>query len=168
VKGANQPTQDFQTDGYCYLYSTLSPAPSPEGSLETTTIDRRGLNAIVFIGTILLGLVLLPARGSIRVLVIGAAVVAMVLSGVFLPTFSVQILDGVLFLAVFIVAMVWFTLYVVQQWNRWMPVVPPSSPSLPSSPPATPAVPAEPEAPTEPAVPTEAANSPAEGGASHG
>ena len=50
---------------------------------------------------------LLPARLPARALVVGAAIIALVLAGVFLPTFSMQILNGVLASAVFIVAVMW-------------------------------------------------------------
>ena len=61
-----------------------------------TTIDDRLLNGLVFGVTVLLGLVLLPARLAVRALAVGAAVIGLVLAGVFLPTFSMQILGGVL------------------------------------------------------------------------
>ena len=54
-----------------------------------------------------LGLLLLPGRLPARALVVGAAVIGLVLAGVFLPTFSMQILNGVLGLAIFIVAVLW-------------------------------------------------------------
>ena len=65
--------------------------------------------------TVLLGVLLLPARLPARALVVGAAVVALVLSGVFLPTFSMQILNGVLVAAVFIVAVMWSVAWVVRR-----------------------------------------------------
>ena len=98
---------DFQTDGQLYLYSTLRPADGPAGSLEMTIVNDRSLKGLVFAVTVLLGLLLLPARLPVRVLVIGAAVIGLVLAGVFLPTFSMQLLNGVFLLAIFIVAVLW-------------------------------------------------------------
>ncbi len=72
-----------------------------------TTIDDHWLSGLVFPVTVLLGLLLLPARLPARTLVVGAAIIALVLSGVFLPTFSMQILNGVLASAIFIVAVMW-------------------------------------------------------------
>ena len=80
-----------------------------------TTFDRRGLNGLLFAVTVLLGVLLLPARLPARALVVGAAVVALVLAGVFLPTFSMQILNGVLSAAVFIVAVMWSVALVVRR-----------------------------------------------------
>ena len=62
---------------------------------------------LVFVGALLLGLVLLPVRWSTRVVAIGAAVIALVLAGTFLPTFSMQILNGILLSAVVIVLVIW-------------------------------------------------------------
>jgi hypothetical protein len=53
-----------------------------------------------------------------RTLVVGAAIVALVLAGVFLPTFSMQILGGVLVLAVFLVAVIWVVAAVVRRSGK--------------------------------------------------
>ena len=107
VASAGVPVQEFQTDGRLYAYSMLRPAAGAEGSLALTAIDARWLNGLVFGVTVLLGLLLLPARLPTRALVVGAAIIALVLAGVFLPTFSMQILNGVLVWAISIVAVVW-------------------------------------------------------------
>ncbi len=101
------PAEDFTADGEPYLFSTLRPAPPPEGSLRFKSIDGRWLSGLVFIATVLLGLLLLPARLPARALAVGAAVIALVLAGVFLPIFSMQVLNGVLLSAIFVVAVMW-------------------------------------------------------------
>ncbi len=101
------PAGDFAADGEPYLFSTQRPAPPPEGSLRLKTISSRWLDGLVFIVTVLLGVLLLPARLPAKWLVVGAAVIAVVLSGVFLPIFSRQVLNGVLLAAVFVVAIMW-------------------------------------------------------------
>ena len=98
---------DFQTDGRLYLYSTLRQAEGAKGTLEMTIINDRLFNGLVFGLTVLLGLLLLPGRLPSRALVVGAAVIGLVLAGVFLPTFSMQILNGTLASAIFIVAVMW-------------------------------------------------------------
>ena len=125
VNCPSSPAQDFQTDGQLYVYSTLCPAAGPEGSLEMTTFDRRGLNGLLFAVTVLMGVLLLPARLPARALVVGAAVVALVLAGVFLPTFSMQILNGVLFSAIFIVAVMWSVAMVVRRRGSSGPMAAP-------------------------------------------
>ncbi len=92
MEGVRGAEEDFPTDGRLYVYSTLRPAEPPKGSLLTSTMNSNGLNGLVFAVTVLLGLVLLPARLPARALAVGAAVIALVLTGVFLPTFSAQIL----------------------------------------------------------------------------
>lgn len=112
-------SEKFQTDGRLYLYSTLRPEAGPKGELKTTTIDRRWLHALVFGVTMLLGLVLLPFRLPSRVATIGVAVVVLVLAGVFLPTFSMQILSDAFFLAIFLVALVWLIAFAVHYREAW-------------------------------------------------
>ena len=121
VNCPSSPAQDFQTDGQLFVYSTLCPAPGPEGSLEMTTFDRRGLSGLLFAVTVLMGVLLLPARLPARALVVGAGIVALVLAGVFLPTFSMQILNGVLFSAIFIVVVMWSVAMVVRRRGNRAP-----------------------------------------------
>ena len=150
------PADDFQTDGRLYLYSTLRPVDGPDGSLEMTIIARRVLQGLVFGITVLLGLLLLPARFAARVVVVGAAMIGLVLAGVFLPTFSVQILDGVLLAAIFIVAVLWTLVCVVRCRACCVLAAKPTASSVPpvdlaQSPPAPPVV----EPPSPPASPVE-------------
>jgi len=124
------PGQEFQTDGRMYVYSTLRPAAGSDGSLAMTTIDDHWLSGLVFAVTVLLGLLLLPARLPARTLVVGVAIVVLVLAGVFLPTFSMQILNGVLVSAIFIVAVMWAAGAVVRLCGNKAPnAAPPASPS---------------------------------------
>jgi hypothetical protein len=92
---------------------------------------------MVFLVTVLLGLVLLPARLPARAVAIGAALVAVVLAGAFLPTFSMQILNGVLASAIFIVAVIWGVTAVARLRPRLPRATtgsePPESPSPPPS-----------------------------------
>jgi hypothetical protein len=125
------PAQDFQTDGRLYAYSTLRPAAGPEGSLAMTTIDDHWLSGLVFVATVLLGLLLLPARLPARTLAVGAAIIILVLAGAFLPTFSMQILNGVLASAIFIVAVMWIVGSMVRLRGKRRPIapLPPAAPS---------------------------------------
>ena len=85
----------------------FGPPPGRKGPLEMVAVDGRSLDGLIFAATVLLGLLLLPARLGARTFVVGAAVIALVLAGVFAPTFSRQILGGVLASAVFVVAVMW-------------------------------------------------------------
>ncbi len=97
-----------------------------------TTIDDHWLSGLVFAATVLLGLLLLPARLPARALAVGAAIVALVLAGTFLPTFSMQILNGVLASAVFIVAVMWTVGSVVRLRRNRAPIAPPPAPPSPT------------------------------------
>ena len=74
------------------MYSTLRPAAGPAGSLDMTIVNGRSLNGLVFGITVLLGLLLLPA-GCPSARSRWRGVIGLVLAGVFLPTFSMQILE---------------------------------------------------------------------------
>jgi hypothetical protein len=144
---------DFQTDGLLYLYSTLRPVDGPDGSLEMTLIGKNQLRWLVFGITVLLGLLLLPARFAARVVVVGVAVIGLVLAGVFLPTFSVQILDGVLLAAIFIVAVLWMIVGVMRCRCCCVPAAKPAGVPFADVPPNAPAAAAvEPPAAESPAA----------------
>jgi len=114
------PAESFETDGLLYVFSTLRPrcpgkhGASDAGSLKLRTTSEIWLGVIVFVATVIGGLLLLPRTTSDRALAIGVLIVALVLSGVFLPTFSLQVLDGVLMSAIFIVLVVWTVWFFVK------------------------------------------------------
>ena len=107
VEAPGNPADDFQTDGVAYVYSTLRPAAPPASSLELTAVDDNWLKGAVFAVVAVLGVLLLPARLPLRALVVGAMIVALVLSGALLPIFAAQVLNGVFLAAVFVVAVLW-------------------------------------------------------------
>jgi hypothetical protein len=110
------PVETFQTDGQLYLFSTLRPPAPPEGTLTLVTMDEDWLSGVVFAVLILGGLILLRAKAPTRLLVIGALIAALVFAGVFLPTFSLQLIDGVSLSAVFVVLVGWLVMYLA--WTR--------------------------------------------------
>ena len=134
---------DFQTDGRLYVFSTSCPAPTTDGSLTIKQVDERLLNAMVFIAVLLAGLLLTPQGVSGRALAIGVLIVVLVLGGVFLPTLSLQVLDGVLASAIFIVLVIWVVWYFVRTRPRALARRRAAAPP-PPSPPAVP-TPQEPE-----------------------
>jgi hypothetical protein len=106
----------FLPDGRRLVFSTLRPAAGAAGSLHLSLLSDRGLSAIVFLVVICGGLALLRAGLGRRALAVGAAIIVLVLAGVFYPTFSAQILNGVLAAAVFTVLVVWSVAYL--SWTR--------------------------------------------------
>jgi hypothetical protein len=105
----------FQTAGNLYVFSTLRPArPEEGGALRLVTLDEDWLSLLVFGAVALGGLVLIRRPASQRLMAFATLLVALVLIGVFLPTFSTQVVDGVLFLAIFLVLVVWLVMYVIR------------------------------------------------------
>jgi len=147
ISQTSNPLDSFQTDGRLYVFSTLRPAPPPAGALRMRTVDQTWLGAIVFAIVILGGVLLLPFGTSARATAVGLLIVALVLCGVFLPTFALQVLDGVLASALFVVFVLWIVWFFVKTWPtlQWekRPVV-----SEPATQPDAVAV----ETPEEPAV----------------
>jgi autotransporter-associated beta strand protein len=157
IRGTANPSagmaDDFQTDGILYLYSTLRPINGPSGECGMTIVDKSSFRWLVFGVTMLVGLLLLPARFPARLVVVGAAVIGLVLAGVFLPTFSVQILDGVLLAAIFIVAVLWALVSVVRCRTCFVrPPVQTAGGSGPAQSPPTPPVAATVVEPSTPAT----------------
>jgi hypothetical protein len=111
VKLAEDPAENFQTDGTRYLYSALRPAAAPAGSLGVKTMHKNLLHAAIFLLVVLGGILLLPTAAPGRALAVGVLITVLVLVGVFCPTCSVQILDSVLAAAVFIVLVLWVVWY---------------------------------------------------------
>ena len=105
----------FLPDGTRDVFSAIRPAAPPDGSLELHAFNERGLRGIVFLAVMLGGVVLLLASLGRRALAVGAAIVALVLAGVFFPTLSTQILRDVLAPAV-CVLVVWVVAYLA--WTR--------------------------------------------------
>jgi hypothetical protein len=97
----------FPTDGTLWAFSSLRPDDPPAGSLRMVAVDRRGLAAAVFVLIVLGGVLLLPAGRGPRSLAVGGLIVALVLCGVFLPTFSLQVLNGTLAAAILVVLVLW-------------------------------------------------------------
>jgi len=121
VNLADSAAETFPTDGTRYLYSALRPAAAPEGSLRLHTMHQDWLHAAVFLFVVLGGVLLLPVAAPGRALAVGALITALVLAGVFCPTCAVQILNGVLASAIFLVLVLWAVWYVMRMRPRHAP-----------------------------------------------
>jgi len=106
------PGQTFATDGRHHLFSTLQPAPPPDGNLNVYTLGGRTLAVAVFIVVLAAGLVLNFCRWTVRCVAVGALVAVLVLLGVFAPAFAHQVADWVLASAAFLVLVIWIVWYV--------------------------------------------------------
>jgi len=149
INVAGNPAESFQTDGRPYLFSSMGPAPGRAGVLRLVTLRERWLHAFVLIVVALLGVALLWAKTPTRLLALGAFVTALILLGVFLPTFLRQIVDGVLLSALALVAILWLVWYLAWTRPRDPNVIarraarqapkPPSGPPAPAAPSPAPA-----------------------------
>jgi hypothetical protein len=102
---------DFPVDGRVYLFSALQPAPSKDGALRLTTIRENLLNGLLFTVITVAGVLLLPTRAGTRAVAVGMLIIGLVLCGVFLPLFARQILGGPLAAAIFVVLVIWTTVF---------------------------------------------------------
>jgi len=112
LKVEGDPGQTFATDGWHHLFSTLQPAPPPEGNLRVYAVGSRMLAVLVFAVVLVAGLVLNFTRWTVRCVAVGALVAALVLLGVFAPAFAHQVSDWVLVSAAFLVLVIWIVWYV--------------------------------------------------------
>jgi hypothetical protein len=112
IPGLNLPADDLRTDGRPYLFSALRPLAPPEGTLHVVTMDQNTLSLAILAIVLAGGFVLLPARAPRRWLAAGFFIVALVFLGVFLPTFSLQVMNAVLAAAIGLVLLMWLVRYV--------------------------------------------------------
>ncbi|MBC8355704.1 MAG: hypothetical protein H8E66_27310 [Planctomycetes bacterium] len=103
----SQHATTFAVDGRLYSFTTLRPAPPPNGSLQLVAWDARALNFLVFASIAVVGLVFVRRSANNKLIVLAAILIGLVIVGVFAPTFAMQLIDGYLLLAVFLVLVVW-------------------------------------------------------------
>ena len=111
ISDINPPdlVKDLATDGRRYLFSSLNPAP--DAGLRLVMINSTLLHLLVFIIVVAGGAVLLRYDSRVKWLGVGGLVVGLILLGVFLPTFAIQVLDLTLVVAILIVLIVWTIWY---------------------------------------------------------
>ncbi|HEY5312599.1 MAG TPA: hypothetical protein VIK18_08765 [Pirellulales bacterium] len=169
VNLARSPLEAFQTDGRLYVFSTLRPAPAPEGSLRLTTVHRATLNWLLLAVLFVVGLLLLKRGPLERALAAGLTIIALVLLGIFLPLLARELVNGALLAGVVIVLVVW-SLAAAQPRKPAVasaPAMPPPAEAKPSAPVSEPERTAEPPpAPSDspPPAPPFPDDRPAEGG----
>jgi hypothetical protein len=107
------PDQNFATAGRHIGFSTLRPAGPPEGTVRLTAFSSLWFSILSFGLVVAAGVVLMFTRAALRLLAIGAAIVAVVLSAVFMPTFSHQVAGGITVAAGLVVLVLWSLWYVL-------------------------------------------------------
>lgn len=121
----SQHATTFAVDGRLYSFTTLRPAPPPDGSLQLVAWDGRALNLLVFAGMTLVGLVFVRRSANNKLVVLALIVTGLVLIGVFAPTLAMQLIDGFLLVALCLVLVAWAVAGVLSRKPR--PVPPPSA-----------------------------------------
>ena len=120
----NQPTDSFPTDGKIYEFTTLRPIPPPDGSLRLVAASQRWMNVALFGGLAIVGLIFLRQPLSAKFCAVAAIVTVIVLAGVFAPTFSMQLLDPTLLIAIALMIFLW-VIAAALKWKPSPPVTPP-------------------------------------------
>ena len=106
------PSGSFQTDGQLYVFSTLRPAAGADGALSLVTMKSFWFQVLLFLSVAVLGGVMLVRSIGEKFVALAAMVIALILIGVFLPTFSQHVFEGVLLWALSIVLIVWAVWFV--------------------------------------------------------
>ncbi|MEQ9379255.1 MAG: hypothetical protein RJP95_00195, partial [Pirellulales bacterium] len=155
------PLESFPTDGQLYLFSALQPGTTPDAALRMTTVDERGLKLGVLLAVLALGMVLIRRPLAQRLAVFALLGVVCILLGVLAPTFSRQVVDSMLLIAVGVVLLFWLAYYLLRQRPRQLAAAMASAAAvvgMQSGPSAT----AAPETPAtqSPVVPADSSESP--------
>jgi hypothetical protein len=130
------PIDTFPVDGKSLIYSTLRPQPGDAGSLRLSAVSNNLLQGMIFAGVLGLGIAMVRRPAKDRVVAIAILLVALMLVGVFLPTLSTQVLYFGFWLAVFLMAILWFAAMFVRR--KPPTVVPTETAELAATPPAPP------------------------------
>lgn len=119
---AANPYEDFATDGRLHTFSTLRPAPPPDGSLRLVAAKQNWLNGSIFGLIFVVGLTFVRRPVGQKLAVVTATISGLVLIGVFLPTLSRQVIGGAFWSAIAVVVAGWLVWYAakvpgaVQTW----------------------------------------------------
>jgi hypothetical protein len=117
---AGDPLGSFGVQGDRFLFSTLRPTAPPNGALRVKTLDTRFLNSLLVIIAIAIGLVMISQPINRKLMLVGVVIILVVMGGVFWPTAALEIINGKLVLAGFLVLVLWITAGIVRRggWVR--------------------------------------------------
>ncbi len=154
----NSGYRNFPTDGRVYAFTTLRPPPPPAGGLRLWAVSENVLNGILLGGLLVIGVVFLPRPATAKLVVLAMLLILIALSGVFAPTFAMQLIDTWLAVGLILLIFFWVVAAVYSARGRLrtmlsISVVGPSSPGGESSA-AAPSNAARREAPAEGTAPT--------------
>ena len=110
----------FPTDGVRYLFSSLRPSGGTSSILYVSAMSSWWLKLLVLLVILTTGLILLKYPYTIRSLVVGAIVVILISTGIFVPSAVWCLFSTTSFLAVFIVAIIWGVSFLFKR-NKSLP-----------------------------------------------
>ncbi|RMF43823.1 MAG: hypothetical protein D6753_04155, partial [Planctomycetota bacterium] len=116
--------REFPTDGVMYLFSSLRPAPPPEGDLRLWIVNVYAWNGFWFTALVLIGLALMRASLATRLAAMVALLGLLLASGLVAPLLAAQWTDLPLALGVMLVGLAWFAQGAasgLQAVRRWRP-----------------------------------------------
>lgn len=117
---SGDPLESFPTDGDIYVYSTLRPDPPPAGSLQLVTMNENWLHGLMFVSLLVVGVALVARPMPQRLAAIALGLLALLVIGIFWPTFTMQMMDGGVVFALLLVLLVWVAMFLVRlRPGRW-------------------------------------------------
>jgi hypothetical protein len=111
------PMDDFATDGQLFTFSTLQPAPPPEGSLKLATVRRNVLHGFIFLPTVLVGLLVLRRPVPQKLALVMFAVTLLLFVGLFTPILARQLTGGALLSGLLVVLVAWSVWHFAKAWS---------------------------------------------------
>ncbi len=105
------PSPPFQRDGTVYSFSSLKPEPPPASSLHVTIVNYRFLIGAVLslIGMVALALLRAPLR--MKLVALSAVIIAVVVIGMFAPSFTSQVISLPVITGVIVASTSWLGWY---------------------------------------------------------
>lgn len=115
---ARNPFEVFQTDGRPFVFSTLRPAPAPEGSLTLTRFNRTTFNLLAAAGLIVLGVALLRRPMIVRVVTFGVLIAALMALALVAPMLICELVNESLIGIGLLVVVMWVVVDARSAWRR--------------------------------------------------
>lgn len=119
----SRPDANFDTDGKLHTFSALQPEDPPAGSLHLIAMPERRLNAILFGSLAIIALIFIRTPVPVKLFAVAVLLIALVLTGVFLPIFAAQVLNGVFLAAMGTVFLVWLVAMAAPRYGHANPTI---------------------------------------------
>lgn len=120
VSLSDRQFENFPISGSLYTFSSLRPAPSPEGTLRLVAFPRKVLDGVLFGLCGVFGIALVHRPPKVKLAFLLLVTLALVAAGIFAPTFATELLNSRLLLAVGLLLLFWLVLGVILWRSRWL------------------------------------------------